>query len=620
MKRPKLTLQSPTCVEFFELAAEKGHVDSLLMLGILYHFGRMGLKDEKKGKELIRRAAKEGSAMAAMFYAQLSWKAGDTPEAREATSYLQFHANRGVVSCLGNLGLRYYFGDGVAQDKEMAVRLLQIPTFLLSETILPIEYYCLGSLYHEGIFGNRPGSVTDIYKQGTLFIENAEKMAPNFYEAFASDNSPSISSSIFWKNSEYHKLHNRITCSTASQEEASFVFLQAVLQGSSFQKGLLNVGLRLFLGPGVDTLDVRERTVSILEDISELTMLPNLRAAALMMLGDAYCQGFSHGSQPYHKAVEAFKKVAEAGYPEGMCRLAIFYDIGRGVEKNSEVAKEWRTKALARGDTKVYTYFDVRYLNSAGFPFDLQCLGYHRNPEPPSTFPLNIKRSSDLIAGYFFRCDYGLAIQFLQHQISVGSRVAAIYFLSTFSGKRDDFPSDVNHMIREAIDIATRDGSDEAKFALASYYINAEDEKEVDKALDLLRDQNHAEVLTLIGKYHYRKGVSNLREAVKFYSRALEVDANCANALAAYGFCKLNGLGTLPHPEEGFKCLKRAFEIDGHPKAAAYLGVCYAIGEGVAIDLQEAVRLLAFAESFGVPTGIRSAEIAAKIKSGSGNE
>ena len=49
-------------------------------------------------------------------------------------------------------------------------------------------------------------------------------------------------------------------------------------------------------------------------------------------------------------AIDELKVLAEQGDAEAQCRLAYYYEKGKGVEKDSEKAVEWYTKAAEQGD------------------------------------------------------------------------------------------------------------------------------------------------------------------------------------------------------------------------------------------------------------------------------
>lgn len=73
-------------------------------------------------------------------------------------------------------------------------------------------------------------------------------------------------------------------------------------------------------------------------------------ANAFINLGACYLRGFGC-EMDLAMAHNCFKRAAEAGHPEGMDYLSASYELGHGIEKNSEAAVFWMMKAKAtRGD------------------------------------------------------------------------------------------------------------------------------------------------------------------------------------------------------------------------------------------------------------------------------
>ena len=68
-------------------------------------------------------------------------------------------------------------------------------------------------------------------------------------------------------------------------------------------------------------------------------------ARAHLKLAQRYEAGVKGLPKDEEEAFQHYKKAAELGLIEGQFRLAICYEMGRGVEKDSEAARTWMQKA-----------------------------------------------------------------------------------------------------------------------------------------------------------------------------------------------------------------------------------------------------------------------------------
>jgi TPR repeat protein len=103
--------------EWYEKAADKGSVDAMVSLGVLYANGQGVAQDYAKAREWYQQAAVKGSADAMYnlgnLYDDGHGVAQDFSKARE---WYEKAADKGSVEAMFTLGLHYDYGHGVAQD------------------------------------------------------------------------------------------------------------------------------------------------------------------------------------------------------------------------------------------------------------------------------------------------------------------------------------------------------------------------------------------------------------------------------------------------------------------------------------------------------------------------
>jgi hypothetical protein len=80
------------------------------------------------------------------------------------------------------------------------------------------------------------------------------------------------------------------------------------------------------------------------------------------------------------KAVEWFRKAAEAGHMEAMAELGLCYEIGAGVEQSDETALDWYMAAAEKGHLTAKYSVGEAYEEARGVPqSDAEaCLWYYK--------------------------------------------------------------------------------------------------------------------------------------------------------------------------------------------------------------------------------------------------
>lgn len=76
------------------------------------------------------------------------------------------------------------------------------------------------------------------------------------------------------------------------------------------------------------------------------------RSEAAYVLGKAYMDPLKGVKRDYKEGIKYIKMAADKGHGTAMYVLGIYYDIGRGVEKDKEEAIEWLEKAAKTSKVK----------------------------------------------------------------------------------------------------------------------------------------------------------------------------------------------------------------------------------------------------------------------------
>ena len=110
---------------WFSKAAEKNHPAALNNLALMYIFGNGVKKDVKKGRELMLKAAELGIESAQECLVRLYSGYYDVTESnyKEAFKWIEILVKKGSLSAKYNMGVCYFYGRGVPEDKSKAVKI-----------------------------------------------------------------------------------------------------------------------------------------------------------------------------------------------------------------------------------------------------------------------------------------------------------------------------------------------------------------------------------------------------------------------------------------------------------------------------------------------------------------
>mgnify|MGYP000487105222 FL=1 len=112
---------------WYSKAAEKNIPVALNKLALMYIFGRGVKKDVKKSKELMLKAAELGAENAQEYLVRLysGYDNITEPNYKEAFKWIEVLVKKGSLSAKYNMGVCYFYGRGVPEDKSKAVEILE---------------------------------------------------------------------------------------------------------------------------------------------------------------------------------------------------------------------------------------------------------------------------------------------------------------------------------------------------------------------------------------------------------------------------------------------------------------------------------------------------------------
>jgi|GEM_PF-4977889 len=228
--------------------------------------------------------------------------------ASDPLSELKARALAGDAVAQGRLAVRYYNGDGVAQDRGEAARWL----LAAAEQGRPDVQKSLGNLYYHG-----DGVAQDYRKSARWYLAAAEQG-----EAAA-------------QNSLGHQYYEGLGV-TQDRREAARWFLAAAEQGHPVaQESMGNLYYR-GIGVAQDRLEAERWYLAASEQG---------RVGAQVSLGSMY-----HAAQDYREASRWFLAAAEQGHSAAQRELAALYYYGQGIAPDLQKAAYWWQQAAAQGD------------------------------------------------------------------------------------------------------------------------------------------------------------------------------------------------------------------------------------------------------------------------------
>ena len=155
---------------WYSKAAEKNIPVALNNLALMYIFGRGVKKDVKKIKELMLKAAELGVEHAQECLVRLYSGYYDVIESNynEAFKWIEVLVKKGSLTAKYNMGVCYFYGRGVPEDKSKAVEIWKSILEEVAETKNNIKHKVCRTLYE--CYNNGLGVAKDEEKANELLL------------------------------------------------------------------------------------------------------------------------------------------------------------------------------------------------------------------------------------------------------------------------------------------------------------------------------------------------------------------------------------------------------------------------------------------------------------------
>ena len=250
------------------------------------------------------------------------------------------------------------------------------------------------------------------------------------------------------------------------------------------------------------------------------------------------------------KALECYKKAAEAGNSDAMNNIGSMYYYASGVEQDYSKAIEWFTKSADNLNTNAMEWLAYMYSNGQGV-----------------------------------EQDYSKAIEWYKKGVELGDTTAMYYM-----GRIYEVGAGVEVDLSKAIEWFEKSAAlnnTESMNRLGLLYYN---ESDYDKALEWFKkssDAGNATSMYNIGMMYYEGETVELdyAKAKEWFEKASELDN--ADAMNRIGLMYRNGEGVELNDQKANEWLEKAAEL-GQNNAMYNLGIAYYEGKGVEVDMQKA--------------------------------
>lgn len=384
-----------TAVPLLQKAADLGDATAQRQLGACYGAGLGIQRDEKEAVKYFQLAADQGDIPAkynlAFCYLEGTGVAQDTGKAEEL---LLSCADQGVTPAQYKLGEMYQLGDGVEQDYDKAFHYYK----LAADQDAPEALTAVGYFYGQG-FGTEQ-NLDEMLKYYSRAAEMGEPMA-QFNLGCCYRDGTGVKQD-YGKMHEYYRLavekgnaDAQFNLGYAYQvglgvepdyNEAYRLYQLAADQG--FPVAMFAVGDCYFLGNGVEknlqqaaewyrkSLDAgyepdetdRAHLKEVLGTEATGTEAPGTEAPAAEMTPEELYQAgkAAHDAGDYAKAMEYYRRAADAGSVDGLRSIGNLYANGEGVEVDPKKAREYYDLAAAQGDAKSFYNIAILYQYGEG--------------------------------------------------------------------------------------------------------------------------------------------------------------------------------------------------------------------------------------------------------------
>ena len=335
----------------------------------------------------------EGTAETATLVEQ-AWAAMEAKDYETAVPLLQKAADLGVILAQYKLGEMYQLGDGVEQDYDKAFHYYK----LAADQDAPEALTAVGYFYGQGLGTEQ--NLDEMLKYYNRAAEMGEPMA-QFNLGCCYRDGTGVKQD-YGKMHEYYRLavekgnaDAQFNLGYAYQvglgvepdyNEAYRLYQLSADQG--FPVAMFAVGDCCFLGNGVEkdlqqaaewyrkSLDAgyvpdetdRAHMKEVLGTEAPGTEAPGTEAPAAEMTPEELYQAgkAAYDAGDYAKAMEYYRRAADAGSADGLRSIGNLYANGEGVEVDPKKAREYYDLAAAQGDAKSFYNIAILYQYGEG--------------------------------------------------------------------------------------------------------------------------------------------------------------------------------------------------------------------------------------------------------------
>ena len=530
----------------FQKAAVRGHLRSMVGLGVIYAEGPEDFRNYAVAEKWLRLAAEQGDAFGqfclGLMYANGS---GVTQSDTEAVKWYRLSAKQGNTSGQYNLGWMYENGRGVAQSNTEAVRWYRIAA----------EQGDAGSQVNLGqMYANGRG------------VAQSDTEAVKWYRLAAEQGDESGQCNLGWMYENGKGL-------VQSDTEAVKWYRLAAEQNDATAQG--NLGWMYENGRGVA------------QSNTEAVNWYRLAAAqgdvrGQRSLGLMYENG-SGVAKSYVEAVKWYRQAADQGDATGQHRLASMYEYGIGVTQNYTEAVKWYQLAAERDDVRCQ--FELARMYGCGLGVDqsdTEAVKWYRLAAQQGHVTAQLELGVRYTNGSGVTQSDTEGLKWHRLAAEQGHPRAQYNLGSMYKNGRG-----VAQNVSEALKwyrLAADQGEDDAQCSLGSMYAQghgvAQNDTEAVKWYRLAAEQGNDDAQCKLGLFYVRgRGVTQSdTEAVRWLF--LSADQRNATAQCSLGWMYGNGRGVATNYPEAVKWYRLAAD-QGNATAQLNLGALYAEGRGV---------------------------------------
>ena len=325
-------------IKWFRKAAEQGFAESQYILGCAYYSGKGGLPiDLEEAAEWLGKAAKQGNTDAQELY-----------DSMKKIVELFGPAKKGDTDAMFELGVFFYNGDGVKENKTEAVKWFKKAAEKGDATAMYNLFVCYANGY--GVEQDMQEAIRWCIKAGDHGDAKAYYMVGMTY-FLGKDIQIDLSEAIKW-------LSKAVECGYPEALEAevdlSLGWVKQTLEKA--QNGDFQAMLAL-------STQYKKRSITLFPTnsresdkwMNKIKMAASLRnAKAMYVLGNSYGYGSYEGKELHREAIKIWKKEWEKYLDKGISTvecgeaalyLGYCYDYGKGVDKDAAEAVKWYDEA-----------------------------------------------------------------------------------------------------------------------------------------------------------------------------------------------------------------------------------------------------------------------------------